>query len=173
MSNWAYVPPYNLGQPGSTTVGGGGEAQTGYRDALDAARSGVGFLPHAQYPDGYLGTITNRREDKLLNAIQSRLTNRSYQRGVHKGERIDPADYYWPEEFNPDTGLEYEARGKKWRAKGLPEERLAHSGTVDWATPQELGDIYAKYDLKDVPGVHPPLDPVRAAQLRRFQPTWR
>ena len=43
-----------------------------------------GFAPGAAYPDGYLGTITDRQQDKLLGAVQSRLTDRSYQRGVHK-----------------------------------------------------------------------------------------
>lgn len=99
--NTQYLPPLNLPQPGSVQHNGGAQAIP-FRDPLDAARSGLsGFVPEASYPDGYLGTIQSRREDRLLDSLKGRQNQRSYQRGVHKGERIDPGDYLWPSELQP------------------------------------------------------------------------
>src|SRR5262252_4503177 len=77
-----------------------------FRDALDARRSAYNRTPEAMYPDGYLGTINTRRGDRLLDSLKNRANQRSYQRGVHKGERIDPADYMWPGKIQPTDGVE-------------------------------------------------------------------
>ena len=105
MTDWQYATPFNLGQPGTPVAGGGGRGLViQYRDNLDAARARTGVrVPSAEYPDGYLGTIQSRREDRLLDALKNRLNQRSYQRGVHKGERVDPADYLWPPELDPTS----------------------------------------------------------------------
>lgn len=101
-TNWAYSS--QSGQPGQPTVFGGGVQALTFRDTLDARRSMQGArIPSADYPDGYLGTIQSRREDRLLNSLKNRLNQRSYQRGVHKGERVDPADYLWPPELDPTS----------------------------------------------------------------------
>jgi hypothetical protein len=142
-NNIVYSTPLNIGQPGSVVRanGGGGHQVIGYRGVLDARRS-VGDpsnrVPSAAYPDGYLGTIQGRRDDKLLKSVQSRLTQRSYQRGVHKGERIDPQDYQWTADVNPMAGLDNEATGQRWAPKGSPTERLAHMGKVNTLTPDEI-----------------------------------
>lgn len=98
---------------GTYTVFGGGGTITA-RDALDYLRQGSpARTPDAEYPDGYLGTSTgSRREDRLL-AKTKGLNNRSYTRGVHRGERVDPGDYLWPAEWNPKRGLMFEAKGMK------------------------------------------------------------
>lgn len=89
------------------------------RSNIDGARLGIGRAPQAEYPDGYLGTLRSRRDDKgkptdtVLDSLKSRANQRSYQRGVHKGERIDPGDYMWPAEWNPETGVKNQAKGKK------------------------------------------------------------
>lgn len=75
------------------------------RDTLDSLRIGVGQVPSAEYPDGYLGTIRSRRDDRLLDSIKSRVNQKAYQRGVHKGERIEPSMYFWPEGFDPMMGI--------------------------------------------------------------------
>lgn len=143
MSNISYNPPMGIGQPGAPVRanGGGGHQAVGYRDVLDARRS-VGDpgnrVPSAAYPDGYLGTIQSRREDRLLKNVQERLTQRSYQRGVHKGERVDPGDYRWTADVNPMAGLEAQAAGTKWAPKGTPSERLAHMGKVNALSPDEI-----------------------------------
>lgn len=41
----------------------------------------------------------------MLDSLKARVNQRSYQRGVHLGERIDPGDYLWPEEMNPLDGV--------------------------------------------------------------------
>ena len=83
----------------------GGAGTPVARDEMDASRIGVGRIPSAEYPDGYLGTIRSRRDDRLLDSIKSRVNQKQYQRGVHKGERIDPASYMWPENLEPDRRL--------------------------------------------------------------------
>src|ERR1044071_717359 len=119
--NISYSPPMNVPLPGAASVygQGGGYLVVGARDIMDAKRMMQGGrVPTAEYPDGYLGTINSRREDRLLDRIGNRATQRSYQRGVHKGERIDPADYYWTDQVNPAVALAYERRGKKWTQRG-------------------------------------------------------
>lgn len=111
-NNFMYLPPYGISQPGSITYGGGGGIPTPhFRDLSDERRSMYRRTPEAEYPDGYLGTINSRRNDRLLDALKGRVNERSYQRGVHKGERIDPSDYFWPKEFGPENGLKAEAAG--------------------------------------------------------------
>jgi len=90
-----------------------------FRDLLDMRRSMWMQTPEAQYPDGYLGTLNSRRADGLMNNLIDRHRNRPYTRGIHKGERIEGRDYFWPEEFNPDTSLELEAVGEKWAPMGF------------------------------------------------------
>lgn len=109
-SNWQYLG--SSGFVGAyTTTGGGGTPVTG-RDSIDEARMGLGRVPSAEYPDGYLGNIRSRRDDRgkpyavpdtVLDSLRNRQNQRAYQRGVHKGERIDPSQYYWPDELRPDA----------------------------------------------------------------------
>jgi hypothetical protein len=174
--NWQSLTPYNIGTPGSINRanGGGGHQAIGFRDALDARRSMMGQrVPEAEYPDGYLGTIVNRRQDKLLGKIQERLTQRSYQRGVHKGERIDPNDYYWNEYVSPDAGVRAQMRGLRWTASGDPVERLAHMGKSAITSPSEMARLQAKYGATGSPSGAMQIDPVRASQLKRLSPSWR
>lgn len=52
-----------------------------------------------------MGTITDRREDRLFDSLKGRVNQRAYQRGVHLGERIDPGDYLYPEGMDPLMGI--------------------------------------------------------------------
>ncbi len=104
--NIQYLPPFGIGQPGSAVQGGGGGSlDPFFHNERDARRSMFRRTPEAAYPNGYLGTIVSRREDRLLDALKHRESDRSYTRGVHKGSRIDPVDYLWPDKFNPMSGL--------------------------------------------------------------------
>jgi hypothetical protein len=103
------------------SIGGNGfngyNNQSGYggavaRGELDAIRIGTGRVPQAEYPDGYLGTIRSRRDDRLLDSIKSRVGQKQYQRGVHKGERIEPNAYFWSPEFNAEMGIKRQMRAK-------------------------------------------------------------
>jgi hypothetical protein len=172
MSNWQFLSPMGAPQPGAPVHGGGGgQTLAGYRDILDARRSAATpRTPGAEYPDGYLGTVNSRREDRLLNAVQTRLTSRNYQRGVHKGEKIGANDYFWPPEFGPMSGLEAQARGEKWTAIGsTPAEQINHMGKNHLLTPEEMGRTAAQYNVKEIL----PVDPVRQAKLTSMLPTWR
>jgi len=92
-----------------TNYGGGGVPVA--RSDMDFLRMGVGRAPQAEYPDGYLGTIRSRRDDRgngtdtVLDSLKGRQNQRGYQRGVHKGERIDPGQYMWPSALKPDRRL--------------------------------------------------------------------
>ncbi|GAA2321912.1 hypothetical protein GCM10010149_88760 [Nonomuraea roseoviolacea subsp. roseoviolacea] len=170
--NWAYNTP--VPQPGNaqTVGGGGGGLISGPRDALDAKR--MGRVPSAEYPDGYLGTVNSRREDRVLNAVKQKINDRSYQRGVHKHERVDPSDYYWPGDFGPMSGLKAQAQGKRWTASGLPEERLAHGGKHAFTSPEELGRIAQKYGISAIdPAARAETDSEFAARMRGYLPAWR
>jgi hypothetical protein len=147
-----------------------------FRDELDAFRSMWRRTPEAQYPDGYLGTITARRDDKLLRNLSARATERSYQRGVHKGERIDPGDYIWPEQFNLETGLKREATtGLKWAPPGggepapllTNEGRMSNQADYAGMAPRGIPSGFTNWP-------QPPqqIDPARSAQLRRLAPGW-
>jgi hypothetical protein len=114
----------NLGASGlygtNTTYGGGGVPIA--RSDLDFLRMGVGRQPQAEYPDGYLGTIRSRRDDrgrpssvsdKVLDGLKVRIGQRSYQRGVHRGERIDASDYYYPEGLENFSGISRQMKAAK------------------------------------------------------------
>lgn len=178
-ANISYNPPYQVPVGGNTATsgGGGGYLITGARDILDARRlMESGHVPSAQYPDGYLGTIGagTRREDRLLGAIANRATQKSYQRGVHKGERIDPADYYWTNEVNPAAAIEAQMQGRKWTQTGsLIGSPLVNDGksetlvasrarfaTAERVYTQELTPPFTSYNEQ------------RRAQLQRFKPGW-
>ena len=109
------------------SIGGNGlngyNNQGGYggpvaRGDLDAIRIGTGRVPSAEYPDGYLGTIRSRRDDRLLDSIKNRIGQKSYQRGVHKGERIEPSAYYWSPEFNPEMGIKRQMKARPVNING-------------------------------------------------------
>lgn len=149
----------NLGAGGMygtyTALGGGG---TFARDELDARRMSVGRTPEAEYPDGYLGAIPSRRGDRLLDGVKDRENRRSYSRGVHKGERIDARDYFWPSDQQPDRGLKREARG------------LRQAPLLQLMAPTHLVND-GKTDMpNDLPGE---IDPKRAIQLRHLRPPWQ
>lgn len=170
MSDWQHLTPYGIGIDGAPAYGAGGNTLAGYRDILDARRSAAPpRTPNAEYPDGYLGTIPSRREDRLLNAVQARLTQRNYQRGVHKGDKIDNGDYEWPPEFNMLTGLRAQAQGRKWGPVGsTPAEQINHMGKNHLIPPEDLGRVAQGYGVKEVL----PVDPIRQREMQRLLPTW-
>lgn len=173
MSDWQYLNVNGVPQSGSPAVGAGGGTLSGYRSMLDARRSaqGPGRTPQAEYPDGYLGNVPNRREDRLLKHVQSRLTNRSYQRGVHKGERVDPKDYYWDPVVHPQAGLEAQAAGLKWSQSGsTPEQRISSArSTEELVSPGDLSKTAAQVGLK----APAEINPVRSARMARLLPRWK
>jgi hypothetical protein len=115
------------------------------------------------YPDGYLGTMSsNRRQDKVLGTL-SRMNARQYSRGVHKGERINTGDYFWPEEFGKYTGLQYEAQGLKFAPVGAEPVRLTNDGKVG---PRGI-------PRGNEEGQAQQISPQRRSQLKTLAPRWR
>jgi len=156
--NWQYLSPYGDPQP------------AGFTSLLDMRRSaaGAGRTPYADYPDGYLGNISSRREDRLLQHVQTRLTQRSYQRGVHKGDRIDPQDYYWNDVVDPEAGIRAQARGQRWTAQGTPAEQINHMGKNHLLSPDQVARTAAQVGVRTQE-----IDPLRSAKMSRLLPSWR
>lgn len=149
--------------------------QSGYggpvaRGQLDGIRIGTGRVPHAEYPDGYLGTIRSRRDDRLLDSIKNRVNQKAYQRGVHKGERIEPSAYYWSIDFNDQSSLKRQMKAKLVNMngvniymvpKGAPEMQLIPA-------PHLVND--GKSNLRsDGPGE---FDVNRANRMNYLKPRW-
>lgn len=173
MPNWSYNPPMGVGQQGSVVQNAnGGVPLIGARSIADARRMmQTGRAPQAQYPDGYLGTIIDRRQDRVMVNVQGRLTERSYQRGVHKGERLDLKDYFWTKHLHPLSGIEAQERGERWSAHGDEVGRLAHLGKVPAVSVKEM------FRSKNVsypqdPNALGQINPKRVAQLTHLRPAW-
>lgn len=150
----SYTPPFLQAQPGSEIrSGGGGTPVVGARSALDMRRMmQSGRVPDAQYPDGYLGSSTGRHQDKLLQSYgASARYDGPHDRGVHKGERLDRSDYFWPPWMDLTAGIRNQATGKRWALHGRPADVPSMPGSN--ATP------------------HP--QPAAASDLTNFAPTWR
>ena len=157
-----------------TSYGGGGTPVA--RSEMDYMRMGVGREPSAEYPDGYLGTIRSRRDDRgrpnsvseqVLNGLKIRQTQRGYQRGVHRGERIDPNDYYLPKELSMDRGIRRQMAAAK---RGVPAARFTPN--INLAPAPHLPN-----DGKAGPTVtsNAPyeLNSARQSQLSNMKPSWR
>jgi hypothetical protein len=190
-SNWWVPTQPGPAWPGGAEVGGGGSIHNAgvvqYRSPLDAQRAARGSMPHAEYPDGYLGTITDRREDRLLDAVQERLTERSYQRGVHKGEKIQRSDYFWDQScVDPMGRLKAEARAKpmstgggarvmlveRYAPTGNPVERLAHLGKTAGLSAPEQADMYKRYGVSIAKNPVVINDPGRNERMQKMLPRY-
>jgi hypothetical protein len=140
-------------------------------DALDRMRMSWRSTPDAQYPSGYLGTINSRRQDRLLQGLKARHQVKHASRGVHKGEKREPSDYLWPEEFHPFLGLELQSMGVKYAPPGLGQEvgaALANDGRPNANYMPTVKGVPARNNLMKWG------DPntARGEQLRRLAPPW-
>ena len=126
-----YSPSQNWQSLGGNGLYGynnqGGAGTPVARDEMDASRIGVGRIPSAEYPDGYLGTIRSRRDDRLLDSIKSRTNQKAYQRGVHKGERIEPSMYFWPEGLSDMSGIDRQMRAQQVVNNGVMTYNVARN----------------------------------------------
>ena len=134
-----------------------------FRDAKDRQLAAFGASPDTQHPDGYLGTMSsNRRQDKLLDSVK-RQNHRSYSRGVHKGERINPGDYVWPDEMNLFTGLVYQSQGLKFAPPGAAPVTLTNDGK---AGPRGIPRGLDRPQQEQI-------DMQRRSMLKQLAPGWR
>lgn len=168
----------NLGANGmygtNTNYGGGGIPVA--RSELDFLRMGVGREPSAEYPDGYLGTIRSRRDDRgkpsstsdrVLDSLKTRLGQKSYQRGVHRGERIDPSDYYYPDALRPDRGIMRQMRAVPTGTTYMVLRHVEDQMLVPAPHLQNDG----KANMRSTsPGE---INPQRVKQLGTLTPSWK
>ena len=162
------------GMYGTNTVYGGGGVPVA-RSELDFLRLGVGRAPQAEYPDGYLGTIRSRRDDRgrpsstsdnVLDSLKTRIGQRGYQRGVHRGERIDASDYYYPAGLDNQRGIQRQMRAAR-QGNVLLSKRNA---PVFNLAPRPHLPNDGKANMRSTsPGE---IDQRRAAQLKRLKPAW-
>lgn len=167
QQNWQSIG--GQGFSGYNNMGGQGTPVA--RGDLDAIRIGTGRVPSAEYPDGYLGTIRSRRDDRLLDSIKSRVGQKSYQRGVHKGERIEPNAYYWSMDFNNEMGIKRQMKAKPVNINGgivyqvpragqdlrlIPAPHLVNDGKSNMRSDQDVA-----------------LNTARANALAYLKPVWR
>lgn len=147
----------------------GGQGTPVARSDLDAIRIGTGRVPSAEYPDGYLGTLRSRRDDRLLDSIKNRLGQKSYQRGVHKGERIEPSAYFWSPEFNADMGIKRQSKAKQVNVNGVMVFQVPRAG-------QDLRLIPAPHLVNDgkanTTGSATTINVQRANALAYLKPAW-
>ena len=168
----------NLGAGGmygtNTNYGGGGTPVA--RSELDSLRIGVGRQPQAEYPDGYLGTIRSRRDDKgrrsstsdrVLDSLKQRTAQRPYQRGVHKGERIDASSYYYPSGLSPERGLERQARAV--RNGNVMTVKRNRPMTELVTAPHLVNDGKANITANGVDD----FNKIRSKQFDNMKPSWR
>jgi hypothetical protein len=88
---------------------------------------------------------------------------RQYSRGVHKGERVNSGDYFWPDEFNNMTGIELEAQGKKFAPPGAEPVRLTNDGKVG---PRGLPSQQPNIEVGQI-------SPEQRSRLKSLAPRWR
>ena len=136
-----------------------------FRDNLDEARCNWRQTPEGSYPDGYLGTVGNRRGDRLRSAVWR--NQRPYDRGVHKDSRLDMTDYLWPEEFNLLSGLINQTTGQRWVSPAYAIEpfRLVNRGNPN------VRDFHGMTGRPNT-GVPVQPDAERVAEKRRQMPPW-
>ena len=148
----------------------GGAGTPVARDTMDSLRIGVGRVPSAEYPDGYLGTIRSRRDDRLLDSIKNRVNQKAYQRGVHKGERIEPSMYYWPEQVNPMMGIERQMKATQVNINGGVVYQSVRSAPETSLTPAPhlVNDGKANTQANQ-PGT---IDERRKAMMAYLKPAW-
>ena len=150
----------------------GGVGGPAVRSNLDFQRLGVGRVPSAEYPDGYLGTmLTRRRDDRLLDSIKNNVNKKAYQRGVHKGERIEPSMYYWPSELQPTRGIERQMKSKVKVTDGsVVYLSKRHTEAVELTpAPHLVND--GKSNLRaDEPGT---INAIRSDRFASLRPVWR
>lgn len=148
----------------------GGSGTPVARSELDSIRIGTGRTPEAEYPDGYLGSVNSRRGDRLLDSIKQRVGQKSYQRGVHKGERIEPSAYFWSPEFGAEDGIRRQSKAVVDVQDGVVRY-LTPRGAPDsaYAPPPHLVNDGKANTVANQPAE---MNQIRAQQLKYLKPGW-
>lgn len=182
MSNnlWLNQSPFTDTR-GGPSGGGGGYGQSMYRSSIDAARANAGArMGEAEYPDGYLGDSAIRQENKLARNVTERMTDRAYQRGVHKGGKMPREEYSWPGDFDLMTRLQSQAY-PGWDgdcmtvARPAPvfdgETYLRHGGSQATMTDPQKQQVYQRLGIQATITQDTPV-PMDAEFLKEWLPPW-
>jgi hypothetical protein len=141
------------------------------RSELDSIRIGTGRIPSAEYPDGYLGTIRSRRDDRLLDSIKTRVGQKAYQRGVHKGERIDASAYFWSPDFGDQTGIRRQEKAQYVNINGVMQFMIPRAAPrLDLMPAPHLVNDGKANTTANEPAT---LDRNRADRMAYLKPVWR
>jgi len=172
FTQWQQSNDYPAGD-GPFSVASVAGPQPMFHDKMDAIRSMWKRTPDAEYPDGYLGTINTKRQGRMRGELPGRQTNKPYTRGVHKGERLNQDDYFWPQEMLPTSGLEYEAAGMRY----VPPGCLMDIGVIPQTRPNPTQPYLARVGARGTPARTGTVewgqyDADRAATLKRLAPPW-
>lgn len=141
------------------------------RGELDAIRIGTGRVPSAEYPDGYLGTIRSRRDDRILDSVKARVNQKGYQRGVHKGERIEGNAYFWSPEFNDQQGIQRQMKARRVNVNGVFVYQIPRAAPDIRLVPAPHLVNDGKSNMRSDQDVA--LNVTRANQLAYLKPVWR
>lgn len=186
MSQWWVTNSNPTGLAAAPVIGGGGNPQAiPWRSTMDQARAGSSPHPN-DYPDGYLGSITGRRQDRIFQKVQQRLTDRSYQRGVHVGSKMGTDAYFWGDDFNPESRLEAEAgatrstatgavkyKVERQRPIGSPVEHLAHMGKTSGIMSPEQQSAARQYGVPPAYTADLDVNPERTKRMSHLLPSYR
>ena len=103
----------------------------------------------------------------LLNALKVRVGQRSYQRGVHRGERVDVQDYYYPEGLEATRGIARQFRG----VRDGNVIRVARNVENAMAAPAPHLPNDGKANMRSTSPMA--LDKRRVDQMARMRPAWK
>ena len=104
-----------------------------------------------------------------MNGLKIRQTQRGYQRGVHRGERIDQSDYYYPNGLDPMAGIRRQMEASQVGNVMMTER---HSPlTVLAPAPHLPNDGKAGPEVRSDSPYN--MDEKRVSQLRNMRPSWR
>ena len=110
----------------------------------------------------------------MYGGLKARSDNKPYSRGVHKGERLDSNDYFWPDEFRPELGVVAQSEGHRFVSKPM----LMEAGFTKFKpTDRENRPKMARVGTKGLPSrvgtvQWGTIDSERTEALRRLVPNW-
>jgi hypothetical protein len=104
-----------------------------------------------------------------MDSLKIRVGQRSYQRGVHRGERIDQSDYYYPEGLENYRGIARQMKAAKvgnvyLSTRNVEDARIAPA-------PHLPNDGKAGPTVKSDSPMS--INRVRQEQMSRMRPAWK
>lgn len=138
-------------------------------------------MGEAEYPDGYLGDSSIRQENKLARNVTERMTDRSYQRGVHRGGKMPREEYSWPGDLTLYTRLQVQSY-PEWdgdcmtvpRAAPVQDgmEYLRHGGSQYALADAQKQQVYQRLGIQQTITQDTPVTSLDPAFLKEWLPPW-